>query len=82
MLIPLIVACKSTVPSQADEAKKLLERLRPGCALLLRQTETVCTELVRVSALWAEEWHATLQDASCVYFDDSDVEGTKQVPSR
>jgi hypothetical protein len=47
--------------------------------VLLAQTEEVCKELIRVSALWPEEWHATLQEASCLYFDDNNVAATKKV---
>lgn len=73
------MACKSSEPSRAAEAQKILERLRPSCKVLIDETEVMCAELIRVSALWHEEWHAALQDASCFYFDESNVAATKKV---
>lgn len=78
VLTPLFVARKSSESSRSVEARLILEKLRPSCRELFQQTEEVCTELIRVSALWHEEWHAALQEASCFYFDDGNVPSTKK----
>ena len=79
MLIPLFVARKSTDMSRSAEAAHILDRLRPFCKELLEQTEIVCDELIRVAALWHEEWYAALQEASCLFFDDNNIPATKKV---
>ena len=42
---------------------------------LVEQADLVSHELIRIAVLWHEQWHEGLEEASRLYFGESNVEG-------
>ncbi|PLN84338.1 putative TOR pathway phosphatidylinositol 3-kinase TorA [Aspergillus taichungensis] len=75
LIYPLTVAMKSNVTRRSQSAGNLMESMRQHSAKLVEQADLVSQELIRVAVLWHELWHEGLEEASRLYFGDSNVEG-------
>lgn len=75
LVYPLTVAMKSNVTSRSQSATKIMENMRQHSAKLIEQADLVSHELIRVAVLWHELWHEGLEEASRLYFGDSNVKG-------
>ena len=75
LMYPLLVACKSQSPSRRAAAYSVLEAVRTHSAVLVEQAQLVSQELIRIAILWQEMWHEALEEASRLYFGESNVEG-------
>lgn len=75
LMYPLLVACKSSSPSRRAAAMGVLEVVRQISASLVDQAQLVSRELIRVAILWHEMWHEALEEASRLYFGESNVDG-------
>ena len=74
LITPLLVATRSE-RDQKTIANKILNQLRLFYPELVEQVAVITDELVRVSFLWHEQWHAALQVASTLFYDESDIDG-------
>lgn len=74
LVSPLTVASKSSSESRKVAALRLLDHMRQHSARLIDETIMVSQELIRVSVLWAEQWHAALEEASRFYFSEGNYE--------
>jgi len=75
VVFPLTVATKSTVDTLASSTRSLLQGMREdGAEQLVRQSEMVSDELIRISILWHEMWCDALEEASRHYYAESDPE--------
>lgn len=80
VVFPLTVATKSTVESVASSARQLLQGMRDdGSEVLVRESEMVSEELIRISILWHERWCEALEEASRLYYAESDPKGMIKV---
>lgn len=76
LLYPLLVATKSQSKQRREAADKALKQIgATGCATLVDQAALVSKELIRMAILWHELWHEGLEEASRLYFGESNVEG-------
>lgn len=74
-MYPLLVACKSQSPSRRAAAMAVVDAVRQHSATLVEQAQLVSHELIRMAILWHEMWHEALEEASRLYFGESNVEG-------
>ncbi|KDD76204.1 FAT domain-containing protein, partial [Helicosporidium sp. ATCC 50920] len=67
----------NSYPSQSrrDAAMNVMENVRQHSATLVEQAHLVSQELIRMAVLWHEQWHESLEEASRLYFGESNVEG-------
>jgi serine/threonine-protein kinase mTOR len=75
LMYPLSVALQSPRVDRKEAADALLDSLREHSATLIDQSVLVSQELIRIAILWDEEWYATLEDASRIYFGEGNVQG-------
>ncbi|KAL4435039.1 hypothetical protein ABPG77_003864 [Micractinium sp. CCAP 211/92] len=75
LMYPLLVACKSQSPSRRAAAMAVVDAVRQHSATLVEQAQLVSHELIRMAILWHEMWHEALEEASRLYFGESNVEG-------
>ena len=75
LMYPLLVASKSQSPSRRAAAMAVVEGVRQHSATLVEQAQMVGGELIRMAILWHEMWHEALEEASRLYFGESNVEG-------
>ncbi|KAI3435635.1 hypothetical protein D9Q98_001694 [Chlorella vulgaris] len=75
LMYPLLVACKSQSPSRRAAAMAVVDAVRQHSATLVEQAQLVSQELIRMAILWHEMWHEALEEASRLYFGESNVEG-------
>ena len=75
LMFPLLVACKSQSPSRRGAAMAVVDAVRQHYAALVEQAQLVGGELIRMAILWHEMWHEALEEASRLYFGESNVEG-------
>lgn len=78
-MYPLLVAAKSQSPSRRQAAYNVLDVVRTHSATLVEQAQLVSQELIRIAILWHEMWHEALEEASRLYFGESNVEAMLQV---
>ncbi|KAF6252503.1 kinase-like domain-containing protein [Scenedesmus sp. NREL 46B-D3] len=74
LMYPLLVAAKSQSPSRRQAAYAVLDVVRTHSATLVEQAQLVSQELIRIAILWHEMWHEALEEASRLYFGESNVE--------
>lgn len=74
-MYPLLVAAKSQSPSRRQAAYNVIDVVRTHSATLVEQAQLVSQELIRIAILWHEMWHEALEEASRLYFGESNVEG-------
>ncbi|GBF92738.1 hypothetical protein Rsub_05107 [Raphidocelis subcapitata] len=74
LMYPLLVACKSQSQARQAAAYAVLDMIRTHSATLVEQAQLVSQELIRIAILWHEEWHEALEEASRLYFGESNVE--------
>jgi len=75
LMYPLLVASKSQSPSRRAAATAVVEGVRQHSATLVEQAQMVGGELIRMAILWHEMWHEALEEASRLYFGESNVDG-------
>ena len=75
LMFPLLVACKSQSPARRGAAMAVVDAVRQHYAALVEQAQLVGGELIRMAILWHEMWHEALEEASRLYFGESNVEG-------
>ena len=75
LLYPVLVASKSQSSARRSAANAVLEALRGHAGALVAQAQLVSKELIRVAITWHETWHEALEEASRLYFGESNVEG-------
>eukprot|EP00887_Chlorella_sp_A99_P006163 scaffold3.g6163.t1 len=75
LMYPLLVACKSQSPARRQAAGSVVDNVRQHSATLVEQAQLVSQELIRMAILWHEMWHEALEEASRLYFGESNVEG-------
>ncbi|MEW5308376.1 MAG: hypothetical protein WDW38_000344 [Sanguina aurantia] len=75
LMYPLLVATKSQSVARRNAAFSVLDQIRQHSATLVEQAQLVSTELIRMAILWQEMWHEGLEEASRLYFGESNVEG-------
>jgi len=75
LMYPLLVASKSQSPSRRAAATAVVEGVRQHSATLVEQAQMVGGELIRMAILWHEMWHEALEEASRLYFGESNAEG-------
>ena len=71
----LLVACKSQSAARRKAANAIVEEVRQHCPTLIEQAQLVSGELIRMAILWHEMWHEGLEEASRLYFGESNVDG-------
>ena len=74
LIYPLTVASKSQSVARRSSAQAILDKMRQHSNVLVEQAITVSQELVRVAILWHEMWHEGLEEASRLYFGESNIE--------
>jgi len=74
-IYPLSVLLKSPVAERKSAAQSLMNSLRSHSSELVSEALLVSAELIRVAILWLETWHEGLEDASRLYFGDSNTAG-------
>lgn len=74
LMFPLSVALQSPREDRQQAAQLLLMNLRQHSAPLINQSVLVSQELIRIAILWDEEWYATLEDASRLYFSEGNIQ--------
>jgi FKBP12-rapamycin complex-associated protein len=79
LIYPLTVATKSASPLRKDAANRILTSMSEHSSQLVQQARMVSEELIRVAILWHEQWHEALEEASRLYFGESNVRGMLQV---
>ena len=75
LVYPLTVTMKSGVVRRSQSAAQIMEKMREHSPVLVEQADLVSHELIRVAVLWHELWHEGLEEASRLYFGDSDIDG-------
>lgn len=75
LVYPLTVSKKSDVGQRSRAAHSIMERLRQNDSTLIDQADLVSHELIRIAVLWHEQWHEGLEEASRLYFGDSNIPG-------
>uniref|UniRef100_A0A7S3R516 Serine/threonine-protein kinase TOR n=1 Tax=Dunaliella tertiolecta TaxID=3047 RepID=A0A7S3R516_DUNTE len=75
LMYPLLVATKSQSPGRRNAAFAVLDQIRQHSPSLVEQAQLVSHELIRMAILWHEMWHEGLEEASRLYFGESNVEG-------
>lgn len=74
LIYPLTVASKSSAQLRSESATKILQSMRVDSSDLVSQAVVVSEELIRIAILWHELWHEGLEEASRLYFGDTNVE--------
>jgi len=67
------VASTSLSQARVEATKTIMKNMCEHSSTLLDQTLLVAKELVRVSILWPELWHETLEEASRLYFREHNI---------
>jgi FKBP12-rapamycin complex-associated protein len=75
LMYPLSVLLKSPVVERKSAAESLMNSLRSHSSALVEEALMVSSELIRVAILWLETWHEGLEEASRLYFGESNVSG-------
>lgn len=75
LVYPLTVTMKSSVVRRSESAGQIMEKMREHSPKLVEQADLVSHELIRAAVLWHELWHEGLEEASRLYFGDSDIDG-------
>jgi serine/threonine-protein kinase mTOR len=75
MIFPLTVAVKSDFSRRSRSAARLMDAMRQHSPILVEQADLVSHELIRIAVLWHEQWHDGLEEASRLYFGDSNING-------
>ena len=75
LVYPLTVSMKSDVSSRSRSATSIMEAMRNHSPNLVDQAGLVSHELIRIAVLWHEMWHEGLEEASRLYFGDSNIDG-------
>jgi tetratricopeptide (TPR) repeat protein len=75
LIYPLSVLLKSPVTERKVAAEALMNSLRSHSSALVEEAMMVSSELIRVAILWLETWHEGLEEASRLYFGESNVSG-------
>ncbi|RMZ52908.1 hypothetical protein APUTEX25_001027, partial [Auxenochlorella protothecoides] len=75
LMYPLLVACKSQSVARRAAAVSVMDNVRQHSATLVEQAQLVSQELIRMAVLWHEQWHESLEEASRLYFGESNVDG-------
>eukprot|EP00798_Chlamydomonas_sp_ICE-L_P022754 gene22754-29922_t len=73
-MYPLLVATKSQSTGRRSAAYAVLSEIRQHSAALVDQAQLVSHELIRMAILWHEMWHEGLEEASRLYFGESNVD--------
>lgn len=79
LVYPLTVANKSASVARRIAANKILKTMCEHSPNLVQQAVMVSDELLRVAILWHEMWHEALEEASRLYFGESNVKGMYEV---
>jgi FKBP12-rapamycin complex-associated protein len=79
LLYPVLVASKSQSPARRAAANGVLDALRVSAGTLVAQAQLVSEELIRVAITWHEQWHEALEEASRLYFGESNVDAMMAV---
>ncbi|CAL5434197.1 unnamed protein product [Camellia sinensis] len=79
LMYPLLVACKSISNLRKVAAQEMVDKVRQHSGVLVDQAQLVSNELIRVAILWHEMWHEALEEASCLYFGEHNIEGMLKV---
>ncbi|CAL5438270.1 unnamed protein product [Camellia sinensis] len=79
LMYPLLVACKSISNLRKVAAQEMVDKVRQHSGVLVDQAQLVSNELIRVAILWHEMWHEALEEASCLYFSEHNIEGMLKV---
>lgn len=74
LMYPLSVALQSPREDRQRAAQMLLMNLRQHSSQLIDQSVLVSQELIRIAILWDEEWYATIEDASRVYYGEGNYQ--------
>lgn len=74
LMYPLLVAYKSQSPSRRAAAQRVLDSVKSHNSKLVEEAQLVSQELIRMAILWHEAWHEALEEASRLYFGESNVE--------
>jgi len=75
LMYPLLVACKSQSAARRGAADAIVEDVRQHSPTLVEQAQLVSGEMIQMAILWHEMWHEALEEASRLYFGESNVEG-------
>lgn len=78
LVYPLTVASKATSLQRKKAAHKLLTSMSDHSPTLVQQALMCSEELIRVAILWHEQWHEGLEEASRLYYTESDINGMFQ----
>ena len=74
LIYPLSVLLKSPVNERKVAAELLMNSLRSHSSALVEEALMVSSELIRVAILWREIWHEGLEEASRLYYAESNVD--------
>lgn len=74
LVFPLSVALKSPKAERITAAQSLMTSLSYQSSKVISEAVMVSQELIRVTIVWEEMWHETLEEASRQYFGDGNVQ--------
>eukprot|EP00210_Caulerpa_lentillifera_P007080 g6773.t1 len=74
LLYPLLVASCPVSGGRRSASLEALDFLRLSYPILVNEGELVSHRLVDLAVQWDEKWHESLEEASRLYFNQSDVE--------
>jgi FKBP12-rapamycin complex-associated protein len=74
LMYPLSVALQSPREDRQRAAQMLVMNLRQHSSQLIDQSVLVSQELVRIAILWDEEWYATIEDASRIFYNEGNIQ--------
>ena len=64
---------------RVQAAKTILQALREKNPQLVRETEMISKELIRIAILWQERWHEGLEEASKAFYNEHNTAGMLEI---
>lgn len=73
LVYPLTRSTRSATESRKRTAQEVLSHLRRDNAVLVKEADTISSEMIRVAVLWSERWVQAIDEASKQYYDYKNI---------
>ena len=79
LVYPLTRSTRSATESRKRAAQEILSHLRRDNAILVKEADTISSEMIRVAVLWTEKWMRAIEEASRQYYEMKNIKKMLQI---
>lgn len=79
LVYPLTRSTRSATESRKRAAQEVLSHLRRDNSVLVKEADTISSEMIRVAVLWTEKWMRAIEDASKQYYEMKNIKKMLQI---